>query len=47
MLHTLGFDLLHQYDPGLPGIVVPVELKVADREVRILDARLDTGATHI
>lgn len=46
MLHNLSFDLLHQYDPALPGIIVPLELKVADREVRILDARLDTGATH-
>jgi hypothetical protein len=46
VVHSLGFDLLHQYDPALAGIVVPVELKVADREVRILDSRLDTGATH-
>lgn len=46
MIHSLAFDTLHRYDPAVPGINVPVELQVADRQVKIPDTRLDTGASH-
>ena len=46
MIHSLSFSTLHRYETSLPGIVVPVELQIADRRVKIPDTRLDTGATH-
>lgn len=45
-MHSLTFSTLHPYDHSVPGIIVPVELRVGDRQVRIPDAKLDTGATH-
>ncbi len=46
MKHNLTFDTSHLYDPAEPGITVPVELQVGDKQVRVPDAKLDTGAAN-
>lgn len=46
MTQTLIFNALHQYDPADAGITVPVMLKVGERQVKIPETKLDTGATH-
>lgn len=42
MTHQLTFDSVHDY--GTEAIIVPVELRLADKTVRT-DAYVDTGAT--
>ncbi len=44
-MHTLRFDELIDYDPGLAGITVPVALEL-DRCRVELEAKLDTGASE-
>ena len=46
MKYILTFETSHLYDPAAPGITVPVELQVGDRQLRVPDAKLDTGATY-
>src|SRR5262245_33706127 len=41
---NISFDLLHEYDPGQPGITIPVELKSGQQSVKA-SAKLDTGST--
>jgi hypothetical protein len=41
---TLTFEELHEYDPGDPGITVPVRLIIGS-EVAHVSAKLDTGAS--
>jgi hypothetical protein len=43
-LIALEFDLLYRYDLTPSGIIVPVELVLADRRI-VLPARLDTGSS--
>lgn len=46
MAYSLGFSKLIQYDPGLPGISIPVRIGVS-REVSVVaDAKVDTGSTY-
>ncbi|HNJ41219.1 MAG TPA: hypothetical protein PKZ53_12065 [Acidobacteriota bacterium] len=45
MVHHLSFQHLTQFDPGQPGITVPIKLQVVGKEVTC-DAKLDTGATY-
>ena len=40
----LRFDLIHVYDPGKPGISVPVDLKLGENVV-FVTAKLDTGSS--
>jgi len=42
--YSLDFSELHTYDPGEPGITVPVLLRSGTVEV-LVEAKLDTGAT--
>lgn len=44
MPYSLTFDVLHHYDPALPGIDVPVILGTKDQAIKTL-AKLDTGAS--
>lgn len=44
MQSTLSFELIHEYDPGEPGIALPVQLRLIDRSVKI-SAKLDCGAS--
>lgn len=44
-MHTLSFEALHEYDAGLPGITIPVELSVGDAAVKVT-AKLDSGSTY-
>jgi hypothetical protein len=45
MIHRLSFRELVNYDPGLPGITVPVTLSV--NRVRVdCEAKVDTGSTN-
>jgi hypothetical protein len=41
---NISFDSLHEYDPGKPGITIPVELKSGQQSVKA-SAKLDTGST--
>lgn len=43
MAHELSFDLLLDYDSGLPGISLEVELRFSDY-VATVPAKVDTGA---
>ncbi len=45
MNHQLSFQLLHQYNPGKPGIGVPVILQSGGAELAV-DAYVDCGAAH-
>ncbi|NOT59902.1 MAG: hypothetical protein HOP19_06715 [Acidobacteria bacterium] len=44
-MYTLTFEALHEYDAGLPGITVPVELSAGDASVKVT-AKLDSGSTY-
>lgn len=44
MIWNLSFSTLVEYDPGQPGINIPVILRLADREAPCL-AKIDTGAS--
>lgn len=44
MWHLLSFEVLHDYDPGLDGITVPVVLSNSTGRKKVL-AKLDTGST--
>ena len=44
MPHTLTFDTLHNYDAGVDGISLTVELQSGTARARVL-AKLDTGAS--
>ncbi|MDQ3256682.1 MAG: retropepsin-like domain-containing protein [Acidobacteriota bacterium] len=44
MTHRLAFHFLHEYDPGLEGITLNIELSHAQARTRVL-AKLDTGAS--
>jgi hypothetical protein len=44
MSYQLNFDQLTNYDPGQPGITLPVTLKLVAHSVAV-EAKLDTGAT--
>lgn len=43
MTYQLDFDSIHQYDPGRPGIAIPVSLKLSTGMLTT-EAYLDTGA---
>lgn len=43
-MHDLTFEKLLNYDPGKPGISLPVELRIGS-EVVVVDAKIDTGAS--
>jgi hypothetical protein len=45
MAYQLNFARLSSYDPGKPGIMVPVTLRLTDCATT-LEAKLDTGATE-
>jgi len=45
MTYQLTFDLLHQYDPGRPGITVPVSLRLGEQAL-ITEAHVDAGAAN-
>lgn len=45
MTHQLNFDLIHQYDPGRPGIALPISLRLGTQEI-VTEAHLDTGAAN-
>jgi hypothetical protein len=45
MAYQLAFEKLAGYDPGRPGVTVPVELGLGQRSVAC-EARVDTGATY-
>jgi predicted aspartyl protease len=45
MAYQLNFARLSGYDPGKPGIMVPVTLRLTDYAAT-LEAKLDTGATE-
>lgn len=45
MTYQLDFDLLHQYDPGRPGIPIPVSLSLGAQAL-VTEAHLDTGAAN-
>ena len=42
--YSLTFDVLHRYDPALPGIDVPVVLSSGNETIKTT-AKLDTGAS--
>lgn len=44
MAHTLTFDVLHEYDPGISGITIPAVLAAGNEAIKTL-AKLDTGAS--
>lgn len=44
MAWNLSFSTLAEYDPGQPGINVPVILRLAERETQCL-AKIDTGSS--
>lgn len=41
---TLTFDEFTEYDAGLPGITIPIKLKIANKTVEF-PAKIDTGST--
>lgn len=45
MSHQLSFRELVNYDPGLPGITVPITLSVSQARVDC-EAKVDTGAFY-
>lgn len=45
MGYQLTYDVLHEYDAGVPGIDLTVGLKVNGSETNLI-AKLDTGASH-
>jgi hypothetical protein len=45
MAYQLNFARLSSYDPGKPGILIPVTLTLTDYAAT-LEAKLDTGATE-
>jgi hypothetical protein len=45
MTYQLNFDLLHQYDPGRPGIAIPISLSLGAQAL-VTEAHLDTGAAN-
>lgn len=45
MTYQLNFDLIHQYDPGRPGIAIPVSLKLG-AQILTTEAHLDTGGAN-
>jgi hypothetical protein len=44
-VYTLNFEDLYEYDAGVSGITLPVELSSGAGNVKLL-AKLDTGATY-
>ncbi|MEP7339290.1 MAG: hypothetical protein ABI977_16255 [Acidobacteriota bacterium] len=44
-MYTLTFEALHEYDAGLAGITVPVELSAGEDSVKVT-AKLDSGSTY-
>ena len=44
MSWNLSFSYLEEYDPGQPGISIPVTLRLAEREAPCL-AKIDTGSS--
>jgi len=42
--YSLTFDVLHRYDPALPGIDVPVVISSGNETIKTI-AKLDTGAS--
>jgi hypothetical protein len=44
-MYTLNFEDLYEYDAGVSGITLPVELSVGGQNVKVL-AKLDTGSTY-
>lgn len=45
MTYQLNFDLLHQYDPGRPGIAIPISLSLGAQSL-VTEAHLDSGAAN-
>lgn len=43
-MYSLHFDVAHLYDPGEPGITVPISLKSGEKEITVT-TKLDTGST--
>lgn len=43
MAYDITFDTLINYDAGVPGISIDVELRVGDSSIRVL-AKVDTGS---
>lgn len=44
-MFTLTFENVHEYDAGLAGITVPIELSVGEQSVKV-QAKLDSGSTY-
>lgn len=45
MTYQLTFDLVHQYDPGRPGITVPISIRLGEQAMTT-EAHLDTGGAN-
>jgi hypothetical protein len=45
MTYQLNLDLIHQYDPGRPGIAIPISLSLGAQAL-VTEAHLDTGAAN-
>lgn len=45
MTYQLDFDLIHQYDPGRPGIGIPISLRLGAQAL-VTEAHLDTGGAN-
>lgn len=43
MTHDLVFEALVEYDPGIPGITVDIELRLGDSSIPVA-AKVDTGS---
>ena len=44
VVYSLAFNVLHHYDPALPGIDLPVMLSTGNETIKTI-AKLDTGAS--
>jgi len=45
-MYTLNFEDLYEYNAGVSGITLPVELSFGGQNVKVL-AKLDTGPTYM
>ena len=45
MAENINFEVKHIYDPGEPGISVPVILSIGQKTIK-LSAKIDTGAIY-